>query len=898
LGTSANDVAISSDGTLIYAAGVWSDPFLAVPTNDGTLRIYSAAAGELLHSYAIGTRLGAMDISPDGTFALITELSPAAGVATVYKVDLATGAFQTFNFSPSDGESGPFFDVAILSDGTAMMTLNYQGSGNVQVKILDVTSGEFTEAPLYVGQNSFLSPSPDGSEVLIGFANSSDAPIMIYRPGVGLIAQHGGYEDGVMNFNRGIQAFDTNTGRVAQFVGNNGLHIYDGNLGHEIDLSHIYSQWAYDVYALTFDRSGEHLFILTDSGHEIVVVSTLNWAVVQRFDLGSQSAFLDDFGGRLLVAPDGAYLTVVTTTGLVKIDNPGVGLTAGATPDADSLVGTSGTDIVDGVAGNDILTGGAGRDVLAGGDGNDTINGGDDDDAVEGGAGDDIIDGGAGNDTAGYSSAGTGVFVNLALATAQNTGGAGLDSLSGVENLYGSAFEDTLLGDGEANKLRGQAGDDVLVGGGGDDELNGGAGVDTIDYSQEAGGGGVMVNASRNTISDGLVTLGPGEALDSFGFIDRLNSIEHIVTGAGADHVFGGDLAEVIDTGAGNDYINGGGGADALDGGAGNDTLNGGAGADAMHGGVGDDTYVVDSSGDQTVEDASAGLDRVLSSVTHTLKANVENLTLTGSSVLSGTGNSLANVITGNSAANRLFGKDGSDTLIGNAGNDTLDGGVGADGMTGGTGNDNYVVDNAGDVVTELAGGGTDKVSSSISYTLGGNVENLVLTGRAASGTGNELANSITGNSSANTLSGGAGNDKLLGGGGSDLLYGEEGNDSLTGGTGLDQFFGGAGADRFIFRGSDVTGTSQSSQDLIQDFSSGEGDRIGLNLIDANSTLSGNQAFAFVGTAGFSGAAGQLRYEQIAGKTFIQGDTNGDGIADFWIALNGSHTLSSGDMIL
>ncbi len=227
-----------------------------------------------------------------------------------------------------------------------------------------------------------------------------------------------------------------------------------------------------------------------------------------------------------------------------------------------------------------------------------------------------------------------------------------------------------------------------------------------------------------------------------------------------------------------------------------------------------------------------------------------------------------------------------------------LDGGLGADGMTGGTGNDNYVVDNAGDMVTELGGGGIDKVSSSISYTLGANVENLVLTGRAASGTGNELANSITGNGSANTLWGRAGNDKLLGGGGADLLHGEDGNDSLEGGSGLDQLFGGANADRFIFRGADVAGTSQSSHDLVQDFSSAEGDRIGLDLIDANSTLSGNQAFAFIGTSAFSGAAGQLRYQQISGKTFIQGDTNGDGIADFWIALNGSHTLSSGDILL
>jgi len=248
---------------------------------------------------------------------------------------------------------------------------------------------------------------------------------------------------------------------------------------------------------------------------------------------------------------------------------------------------------------------------------------------------------------------------------------------------------------------------------------------------------------------------------------------------------------------AGDNSLMGGSGDDTISGGAGNDTLDGGTGADSLAGGVGDDVYAVDSTTDVIIELLTEGTDLIRSSVTYAMQANIENLTLTGTAAINGTGNSLSNVLTGNT---------GNNSLVGGAGNDTLNGGGGVDTLIGGSGDDTYVISSNADIIIELSGEGADLIRSSVTCTMQDNIENLTLIGTAAvNGTGNSLSNVLTGNIANNSLDGGLGDDTLVGG---------IGRDTITGGSGKDLFSFAAG-DALI------SGTTSLSFDRITDFAIG-----------------------------------------------------------------------------
>jgi Ca2+-binding RTX toxin-like protein len=228
-----------------------------------------------------------------------------------------------------------------------------------------------------------------------------------------------------------------------------------------------------------------------------------------------------------------------------------------------------------------------------------------------------------------------------------------------------------------------------------------------------------------------------------------------------------------------------------------------------------------------------------------------------------------------------LFGGAGDDHLYGGELSDHLHGGAGADILEGGTGDDFYFIDDALDTIVEGTGinDGFDLVTSTISYTLGTGVERLVLQNSAGlTGTGNALYNLLIGDS---------GNDTLSGLGADDKLYGRGGADTLSGGT---------GADTFKYEG--ASDSTASATDHILDFSAADGDLIDLVYMDANVGTGGVQPFNWIGTTAFHNVAGELRYSVAGGNATVEGDTNGDGIADLVVLLQGVTILSQSQFIL
>ncbi len=462
----------------------------------------------------------------------------------------------------------------------------------------------------------------------------------------------------------------------------------------------------------------------------------------------------------------------------------------------DTLGGLGANDTLDGGDGNDVLTGGNGDDSLVGGSGNDALDGGNNNDTLYGDAGNDTLDGGNQDDLL-YGGGDDDSLIGGSGTDTLN-GGGGNDSLSGDslnDTLNGDDGDDTLNGGAGSDTLNGDDDDDYLDGGPGADAMAGGNGDDSYVVDQPGDSITEASDAGTDTVYSAISYL-LGAYLDNLTLTGAAN-----INGSGnaLDNLIIGNIGNnMLSGGEGNDTLNGSAGDDTLNGDGGNDRLDGGDGANAMAGGSGDDTYVVDDLADAVSENPGEGTDTVESGISYLLGAYLDNLTLTGAANINGSGNALDNLIIGNIGNNMLSGGEGNDTLNGSAGDDTLngdggndrlDGGDGANAMAGGSGDDTYVVDDLADAVSENPGEGTDTVESGISYLLGADVDNLLLTGEGdTTGTGNQLDNAITGNGGDNLLSGDDGDDTLNGGDGDDMLVGGDGDDHLNGGDGADVF--------------------------------------------------------------------------------------------------------------
>lgn len=490
--------------------------------------------------------------------------------------------------------------------------------------------------------------------------------------------------------------------------------------------------------------------------------------------------------------------------------------------------------------------------------------------------------------------------------------------------------DDTLDGGAGSDTLSGQGGDDLLLGGDEADSLVGGDGADTLD-----GGAGddVLVVDDIGDVFIELAGGGTDQVLAAVDTSLGAHVENLMLTGSVATTATGNGLASVITGNSLSNALAGGNGDDSLTGGAGDDTLNGGNGADTLAGGLGNDRFVVDSAADLVVETAGQGDDTVIASVDWTLAAEFEALILIGTGDLLGTGNGLDNRIAGNDGANLLTGGAGDDMLIGNGGdgndlyrvgaNDVIfenggdadtvvasadwtlgagfevlkltggalrgtgnalsnriigdnfinliDGAGGADTMEGGAGNDGYEVNDPGDVVIELFGGGRDQVNASVDYTLGANVEMLLLTGLGArTGIGNGLGNVIVGNGASNTLAGAAGDDRLTG------------NDVLNGGAGVDTMLGGEGSDRYV---------ADSTGDVLLESPDAGNDIVVASL---DWTLGDNlEVLVFNGTSAFIGTGNTLN-NRLTGNG---GDDLLSGLAgrDALLGQDGADTLIGGE---
>ncbi len=551
----AENFAASPNGQIVYVAG-----------NDGWLRAFDSATGTLLSAWDVGTDLSGITISRDGAYAIITEEVPVSTnysddwttnetVAAVYRVNLQTGAVQTFQYTAT-GYHYTFGDVAFTSDGTVLLSQNILPgwSGWTNMMRLDLATGTFASSGSYyagLGSVPSLTQAATSGNALVGQLGLSSAEYFLMNSsGVAVDNNGGSYSNGVYGYAAGVEAFSGTgtTGRVAIATGG-GLHLYDGDFNYLTNLATLFP-WLSATTGLAFNQDASVLYAIDPNYDRIIGISMVDYFQVANIPLGDHAYQISGMSDELVLTANELTFFVATSGGVLSAGNSVVG---GRTDGDDTIIGT---------IENDRLSGGAGNDIIKGRGGNDLI---------EGGLGTNLLRGEAGNDTLVLSAGSVNDTVD---------GGDGTDVL----RLFGSHALGDLVGIEAIELVAGSA----LT-------LTGNQFVQGLSATGSvAGNGTLVINMTAGTdFAPTQVTFMAGVALTINGStgLDVVKGPLTVATTVfgndGTDQIRTGNLADVVDGGAGNDKIMGLGGADQLTGGQGGDqfrylfTTDSGLGANA-----------------------------------------------------------------------------------------------------------------------------------------------------------------------------------------------------------------------------------------------------------------------------------------------------------------------------
>lgn len=838
------DHAVDPSGVGAVASSVTGEPQASAPSP-------LSASGD-------GTQATSA-ISPQPAAATTQSATGVRNVDALLSGQTWAGTSLTFMFPTSTSYFGPdYYDQSALQ-GFATATAGQQASARAAFSAISgFTNLTFTETPAPPAGADPYSPPVD-----ITIARSSDpSTAYAYYP----------YSDQV----GGDVWLGINGGNSSPVKGNYAWHTMWHELGHSLGLKHGHERGGVANVAMSADRNSMEFSVMTYAAY--VGASTTwgytneTWGYAQSFMMYDIAALQAMYGADFTTNGGTTTYTFSASTGEMFINGVGQGA-----PGGNRVFLT----IWDG--------GGVDTYDFSNYTTNQSI---------------DLTPGGWSlMSSTQRANLGDGNFARGNVFNALQYDG---DLRSLIENANGGSGNDTITGNAADNVLNGNAGNDTLSGGLGNDTLNGGAGADIMS-------GGLGNDTFYVDNAGDQVIEGPGEGTDylyvsvnytlaatvemEWIYVNSATGLS-VVGNTFDNRMVGGNGNDTLDGGAGSDVLNGGAGNDILIGGAGDDILDGNAGNDTMNGGTGDDIYFVDSAADIVIDAVGEGSDTIYTTVDYTLgaAAEIEWIRVNVTTGLSVTGNGFANRLIGNSGNDILdggagndfiVGGEGNDHLIGGAGDDTLDGSAGADTMEGGTGNDSYYVDNAGDLIIEATGAGSDDLYATVSYILSQAAEiewMFVGLSTGLSLTGSQTNNRMVGGLGADTLNGSGGNDYIVGGEGNDILIGGTGDDVLIGGAGNDTMEGGSGDDvYFIDDALDV---------VVEDAGNGSD----VAYVSTNYTFSAatEMEWIYVSTSAGRSLTGSDTANRISGN--IGNDVlSGAGGDDYLFGGTGNDTLNGGE---